>query len=249
MTEFLKVIKQAGLTLHLNKCEFAQPSVKYVGQFIGSGERRPDPEKLAALQSLARPTTRKELRSVLGLFGYFRPYLEGFAGMAKPLTDLTRNNGPATLPWGEGEQRAFDAIKAKLCQVTRLAIPKIGEPFNLYTDASGSAVGSCLTQINEIGAEQPIAYASQKLTDTQTRWSTIERESYAVIFSLQKWNEIIFGAPITVWCDHNPLTYVVSCAPKSARLTRWALALQQYDLTIRYKKGCQNVAADCLSRQ
>jgi len=245
---FLQTIKESGLTLNLHKCEFAKAEVKFVGQYIGSGKRRPDPEKLVAIHKLCRPITRKQLRSVLGLFGYYRPYLEGFAELAKPLTDLTSKKGPVTLPWSEREQTAFDAIKTKLCEITELAIPKIGQPFSLYTDASGIAVGACLTQSDGSGREQPIAYGSQKLTDTQTRWSTIEREAYAVIFALQRWHDIIFGAQLTMWCDHNPLTYIVACAPKSARLTRWALALQQYNLVLRYKRGSENLAADCLSR-
>ena len=248
LEQFLKVIRDAGLTLNLVKCEFAKGEVKYVGQYIGSGKRRPDPGKLAAIQSMIPPTTKKQLRSVLGLFGYYRPYLKGFAELAKPLTDLTAKSGPATLAWGEEEQKAFDSLKALLTEVTALTIPVVGKPYQLYTDASGVAVGSCLAQVDEQGIEHPIAYSSQKLTDVQTRWSTIERESFAVIEALRKWHDIIFGSHITVWCDHNPLTYIVACAPKSARLTRWALALQQYTLTLKYKKGCQNQAADCMSR-
>ena len=99
------------------------------------------------------------------------------------------------------------------------------------------------------GDERPIAYASQKLSPTQCRWSTIEREAYAVIYALNKWNDIIFGSHLIVFCDHNPLAYIIDSAPKSAKLTRWALALQQqHSLEIKFKKGCLNVVADCLSR-
>jgi hypothetical protein len=245
---FLAVVKDAGLTLNLSKCEFGKAEVKYVGQYIGSGKRRPDPAKLTAILGMTPPTTKKQLRSVLGLFGYYRPYLQGFAELAKPLTDLTAKTSPATLPWGQTEQHAFDCIIALVANITELNIPVVGQPFQLFTDASGVAVGSCLAQTDELGVDHPVAYSSQKLTDVQTRWSTIERESYAIIVALLKWHDIIFGSHITVWCDHNPLTYIVSCAPKSARLTRWALALQQYNLTIKYKRGCQNVAADCMSR-
>jgi len=127
---------------------------------------------------------------------------------------------------GEREQHAFDTIKERLCNISELAIQKVGQPFNFYTDASGISVEACLTQVNEHGQELPIAYTRQTLTETQRKWSTIEREAYAVILSLKRWYEIIFGAHITVYSDHNPLTYLVDSAPSSAKLTRWALALQ-----------------------
>jgi len=95
--------------------------------------------------------------------------------------------------------------------------------------------------------QKPIAYMSQKLTPAQTKWSTIEREAFAVICALHKWHAFVFGVHTVVYSDHNHLTYVVNCAPRSAPLTRWALALQQYDIELRHKKGKNNIAADCLS--
>jgi hypothetical protein len=248
LDQFLRIIRDAGLTLHCAKVVLARPEVKYVGQYVGSGKRRPNPEKLEVIRTLERPTTRKQLRSVLGMFGYFRSYIAGFSSIAKPLTDLTSKRVPDVLMWSEVEQKAFDTLKERLCKISELAIPIIGSPFNLYADASGTSVGSCLTQINKEGKELPIAYTSQKLNDTQRKWSTIEREAYAVISSLKRWHEIIFGAHITVYSDHNPLTYLVESAPKSSKLTRWALALQSYDIDLKYKKGEQNTVADFLSR-
>jgi len=92
---------------------------------------------------------------------------------------------------------------------------------------------------------RPIAFASQKLTATQKAWSTIENEAYAAIWALQKFRNWIFGQPTTViYSDHNPLTYIT----KSAKLMRWLLSLQSYNVTFKYKEGRKNVVADCLSR-
>jgi hypothetical protein len=126
----------------------------------------------------------------------------------------------------------------------------------LRTDASGVAVGACLNQlaiedaiVDEKGTgERPIAFCSQKLTPTQCAWSVIEREAYAVIFALKKFHHLVFGAPIIVYSDHSPLSYIKECAPKSAKLMRWALALQEYNLSFRYVKAVNNASADCLSR-
>jgi hypothetical protein len=126
--------------------------------------------------------------------------------------------------------------------------PLWGQPFFLHTDASGTAVGCCLGQWDDKGGEHPVAYASQKFNSSQANWATIEKEAYAVIWALQKYRSIIFGAEITVYVDHNPLTYLVETAPKSAKLTRWLLALQEFPIKIVYKRGVDHKVPDCLSR-
>ena len=85
---------------------------------------------------------------------------------------------------------------------------------------------------------RPIAFASQKLTATQKAWSTIEKEAYAAIWALQKFRNWIFGQPTTViYSDHNPLTYITESSTKSAKLMRWLLSLQSYNVTFKYKEG------------
>jgi hypothetical protein len=245
--KFLTEIRKSGLTLNLSKCDFAMPEVKYVGCYVGSGKHRPDPERLAAIQNMNPPTTKKQLRQVLGLFGWYRTYIDNFAGIAKPLTDLTKAKVPNDIPWPEQANKAFDCLRRKLCEAPTLHVPQMGQPFILQTDASATAVGVCLGQ-GSVLHPAPCAFSSQKLSATQSKWSAIEREAYAVIWALQKYKDTIFGAHIIVISDHNPLRYIVECAPKSAKLTRWALALQEYDLELRYTRGRDNAAADCLSR-
>ena len=129
-----------------------------------------------------------------------------------------------------------------------LRIPRIGEPFVLHTDASGVAVGATLGQLDQDGVESPLAFASHKLSGPQCAWATIEREAYAIIWALDKFHDIVYGSKITVVCDHNPLQYIRDCAPKSAKLLRWSLALQEFNLDIKYNRASDNVVADYLSR-
>jgi len=88
-----------------------------------------------------------------------------------------------------------------------------------------------------IGREHPIAFASQKLSGSQLNWAIIEKEAYAIIWALNKFRDIVYGAHIIIRCDHNPLQYIRECAPKSAKLLRWALALQEFDVDVQYTKG------------
>ena len=245
--------------MNLKKCEFAKSEVKYVGHIVGSGKKKPDPGKLEAIRNLSVPTTQKQLKSALGLLNYYRPFISGYSQIAKPLTDLTSKKMPFTLVWGTVEQQAFETLRDRLCSATELFAPCIGKLFVIRADASGLAVGASLSQktngdenVDNVDVkgtgEHPVAFCSQKLTKTQSLWSTIEREAYAVIVALYKFHHLIFGAPIVVFSDHNPLHYIADCAPKSAKLTRWLLALQEYDITFRYAKGSCNQVADCLSR-
>ena len=196
---------------------------------------------------MSRPQTKKELRKLLGAFGYYRDYAEHLAYVVKPLTDLTSKKVPNQLPWEECHQRAYELLRSELRSAHVLHIPKIGEPFVLHTDASGVAVGATLGQLDQDGVEHPLAFASHKLSRPQCAWATIEREAYA-IWALDKFRDIVFGSKITVVCDHNPLQYMRDCATKSAKLLRWSLALQEFDLEIKYKRGTDNVVADYLSR-
>ena len=183
----------------------------------------------------------------MGLFSYYRTYVKNFAAIAKPLTDLTAKQMPTVLNLGENEQCAFETLQHMVCEAPVLAVPVPGQPFCLYTDASAVAVGCQLTQFDDNMVEHPIAYASMKFSATQSSWSVIEREAFAIVWALSRFRNIIFRAHITVFTDHYPLHYLCEGAPKSAKLTRWALALQEYDISIKYTRGICNSVADCLS--
>jgi len=139
--QFLAIIK-VGMTLSIEKCEFAKPEVKFVGHSVGSGGCRPDPDRLQGLDKMSRPQNKRELRKLLGAFGYYRDYIEHFAHIVKPLTDLTSKKVPNQLPWEECHEQAYEMLRSMLRSAHVLRIPRIGEPFVLHTDASGVAVGA-----------------------------------------------------------------------------------------------------------
>jgi phospholipid-translocating ATPase len=254
LNKFFTVMKKSGLTVNLRKTEFAKSQVKFIGHMLGSGSKTPDPGRLGAIKQIARPQSRKQIKSVLGMLGSHRDFIYGYAKLAKPLTDLTSSK--VSFSWTDREQIAFDTLKDRLCLATALYTPKIGKLFIIRSDASGVEVAECLNQLiddsNEVNekvtGERHVAFCSRKLSPTQCAWSVIEREAYAVIFALKKFHYLIFGAPIIVYSDHNPLAYIVESTSKSAKLVRWSLASQEYDITFRYVRAAHNKSADCLSR-
>ena len=248
LDKFLETIKNSGMTLSPKKCSFAQSKVTFVGHVIGSGQIIPDPVKIATVSNLQPPTTKKDVRRLIGFFSYFRNFIPSLAETARVLTDLTQKNIPNRVPWRSEHQKALDKLKSDLCNATVLHTIDFSKDFGLLVDASANAIGCCLIQWTDDGSEKPIAFASMKLSTTQTHWSTIEREAFAVIWALKKFRSWIFLSKIIIFSDHNPLSFLTEAAPKSAKLTRWALALQEFNVDFRYRSGRRHAAADFLSR-
>jgi hypothetical protein len=119
----------------------------------------------------------------------------------------------------------------------------------MFADASDYAVGVALTQLHDNDDKHyPVAFASCKFTDVQSRWATIQKESYAIVYGLRRFEHLLWGAEIIVYSDHDPLSYLTTVAPQSAKLIRWALALAKFNLVIKHIPGSLNSIADFLSR-
>lgn len=252
---YLNAIRESGFTLGIGKCEFAKPHVKFLGHVIGSGERRVDPAKVETVRGLREPETKTQARQLLGFISFFRDYIPDFAKHAKPLTDLTGKRSPERIVVSAEVREALKALKELLCEATvkPLFIIDVKQPFSLFVDCCDYAVGAVLTQSRVSGTgilykDYPIAFASSKLTSTQQRWATIEKEAYAALWGLQKFKFWLYGAKVTLYSDHNPLTYLTETVPKSSKLVRWALALSEFNVTFVYRAGRLNEAADCVSR-
>ena len=188
LESYLKVIQDSGLTLNLKKSAFGQPEVKLYGQIVGSGTRRVDPDKLRAVNDMPHPCTKKELRRVLGFFSYFREYIDQYARIVKPLTDLTAKRIPNKLPWEDTHQAAFNTLKETLIKTTMqpLQIIDWDKPFHIHVDASEYATAGILTQVDEHGFHRPIAFCSSKLSPTQRAWAVIEKEAFGALSALKR---------------------------------------------------------------
>ena len=153
------------------------------------------------------------------------------------LTDLTKKCVPNKLPWSEVHQQALDNLKQLLVEAAKssLAVINLSKPFDVFVDASEKNVSGILTQQRTDGHYSPIAFFSQKLNDTQRKWSTVEREAFAVVVALRKYRSWLFRTLVRIHSDHNPLTYLTNFAPRSARLMRWALALQEFQIEFKYR--------------
>ena len=241
-------LARASLTLNLAKCEFARATVTYLGKQVGQGKVRMLADKVAAIVSYPPPTTRRELRRFLGMGGYYRGFCRNFSSVVAPLTSLLSPS--VAFRWSPECQSAFAAVKALLSSSPVLAAPDFNKPFKLEVDASVIGAGAVLLQEDDNGIDHPVCYFSRKFNACQSRYSTIEQETLALLFALQFF-EVYVGSsslPVVVYTDHNPLVFLHRMYNHNHRLMRWALVIQGYNLVIKHKKGSENVLADALSR-
>lgn len=248
VTEVFQRLEKASLTLNLTKCEFGKATVTYLGKQVGLGQVRPVDAKVSAVVSYPVPTSRRELRRFLGMAGYYRCFCKNFSVVVNPLTSLCSPKVPFV--WSAECQYAFEAAKSLLCSAPVLAAPNFSHPFKLEVDASASGAGAVLMQDGEGDVCHPVCYFSVKFKHHQLNYSTIEKETLAMLLALQHF-EVYVGAsssPVVVYTDHNPLVFLTQMYNHNQRLMRWALLAQGYNLEIKHKKGIDNVVADALSR-
>jgi hypothetical protein len=232
-----------------DKCEFFQESVNFLGHIISAGGVAVQVHKVEAITKWPIPQCVSDVRSFLGLTGYYRRFVHDFAGTSTSLSDLMRKDTPFV--WGPKEEAAFMQLKAALASAPVLAHPDNSKPYTLHTDASGYAVGATLSQENSSGLLQPVAFLSKKMDAAQRNYPVHEWELLAVVEALKAWRCFLYGAsgPIDIYTDHHSLQWISTQPNLSARQSRWVEQLQDYAFKVHHLPGKMNVAADALSRR
>ncbi|GAB5407483.1 MAG: hypothetical protein Aurels2KO_57140 [Aureliella sp.] len=205
--------------------------------------------KIAKLMDCMRPTTKKALHSFVGLGSYYRRFLKGFAQLARPLHRLIAESSDADdLVWNVECDQSFQGIKAAIKQNVVLAVPVVGIPFIVDTDASDYAIGGVLSQVIE-GEERPIYFYSRVLTAAERNYSVTEKEGVGMISSIQHFRPYILGEHITIRTDHAPLCALMRKSDLTGRLARWQALLFEFpDCTWVTRSGVKHQNADALSR-
>ena len=219
----------------------------HLGHVLSSQGIAPDPEKIRAIVDLKVPATVKEMQSFLGMTNWFHRFIPRYSKTAAPLYAATRKD--VTFNWTEEMDIAFNELKRQLTHAPVLKLPDPRKPFVLHTDASALQVCAVLLQRDspEEGL-RPIVYLSKMLDRHQRNYATLEKECFAMVWAIKELRRYLFGVSFIVQTDHRPLQWLMSKPEQSAKTIRWALTLQEYDFTIIYGPGKDNVVADALSR-
>ena len=245
LREVFERLRQAKLKLGAAKCTFAAKEVSYLGHRVTEEGLLPDPSLLAAIRDIPPPTTATEVRSFLGLAGYYRRYVKGFAAIAAPLFALTRKE--ALFHWSEDCQAAFDQLKNRLTTSPITAFPDFSQAFRLYTDASTAGLGAILAQVRE-GKERIICCASRALNKAEKSYPATKLECLAIVWAVAKFRPYLMAMPFEVYTDHYALQWLKTMRTGSALLHRWSAALEEYDFTVRHRPGKVQTHVDGLSR-
>ena len=238
-------LRHAKLKLGAAKCTFAAKEVSYLGHRVTEEGLLPDPSLLAAIRDIPPPTTATEVRSFLGLAGYYRRYVKGFAAIAAPLHALTRKD--AVFHWSEDCQNAFDQLKTLLTTSPITAFPDFSQAFRLYTDASTAGLGTILAQVRD-GKERIICCASRALNKAEKSYPATKLECLAIVWAVAKFRPYLMAMPFEVFTDHYALQWLKTMRTGSALLHRWSAALEEYDFTVRHRPGKVQTHVDGLSR-
>lgn len=241
----LKKLISHNIKLKPEKCKFFQKQVKYLGYEISEHGLAIDKTKMRCIHDYPRPTNVVETQRFLGFINFYRKYICNLAKIARPLYQLCKKDG--NFQWDSNCQDSFEHLKNALITPPVLAFPRFDLEFILVTDASLYAVGGILSNLDG-KEERPIQYFSRSLNETQTRYSTIERELLAIIWSVEWYRAYLYARRFYIVTDHKPLQYLFNNNHTNARIHRWRITLMEYDFEIMHREGRANRCSDALSR-
>ena len=242
-------IVDAGLKLVAHKCQWcytADKPMEWLGFTMEHNLLKPQEAKVAAIKDFPVPTTAKQVISFVSTASFYRRFIKSFAKEVQPMYDVA-NKDPFV--WTPEAQTSFEKLKEIMCSDLVLRLPRQGEPFQIYSDASAGAIGVVLCQIDPIDKKShPCAFGSRKFNECELKLSIPCKELLAIVYGLNLWSFYICGNPVQVFSDCRAWTFLKVQSGTSGKISRLALLVSEYDISISYVKGTQNKAADGLSR-
>jgi ribonuclease HI len=235
-------LRSHQLYAKFSKCEFWLQKVSFLGHVLTAEGVAVDPEKVTAVSEWKQPTSVSEIRSFLGLAGYYRRFIEGFSRIARPMTELLKKD--KKFVWTEACERSFHELKERLTTAPVLVLPDIRKDFVIFCDASRQGLGCVLMQEGRV-----VAYASRQLRSHEQNYPTHDLELAAVVHALKIWRHYLIGNKCEIYTDHKSLKYIFTQPDLNLRQRRWLELIKDYDLEIHYHPGKANVVADALSRK
>ena len=236
-------LKEAKIMLNPEKCALSCPSVKFIGQVVAEGGVRTDPDKIASVLEMPSPNNVGEVRRFLGLVTQQAKYLTNLVERTEPLRALLKKL--CHWVWGEPQQKAYDAIKKDLTHTPVLAIYDVQKETILTADASSYGLGAVLSQKQPDGSVKPIVYASQSLSETQRRYTQIEKEALALTWGggkAEKFRNFLIGKQfhLQLETDHKPLVPLLGQKGLNElplHIQRFRMRLLHFNYTITHVPG------------
>ena len=235
--------RETGLRFNADKCKIRCTEIPFFGHIVSSNGLRPDPQKVVAISNMDPSTNLADLQTFLGMTQFLSRYLPNLAAHSAILWDLNKRS--SEFQWQPQHQLAVDKIKKAITSAGSLQYFDSTKPVTIQVDASSRGLGATLLQ-----DKGPIEYRSKLWTETESRYSNIEREMLAVVHGLEKFHYYVYGRRVTVETDYKPLEAIFKkhLATAPPRIARMMLRIQKYDVDIKYVQGKNVPLADALSR-
>ncbi|XP_055701773.1 uncharacterized protein K02A2.6-like [Phlebotomus papatasi] len=247
----LQRLQEFGFHVRMEKCKFFSPTIKFLGVIVDETGLRADPEKISAIRDMPAPKNLPELRSFLGAIQFWGKFIKSMSDLRAPMDALQKKG--VSFQWTAECQKSFDKFKEILSSPLLLTHydPKL--PILVAADASQNAIGGVAYHQYPDGSLKAFYHTSRKLTDTEKRYSQIEKEGLALIHAVKKFHRFIYGRKFTLYTDHKPLLSIFGSQKgipvhTANRLQRWALVLLGYHFDIKYTSTQNFGHADVLSR-
>ena len=251
MKVFARVINmcvQENIKLKLEKCTIVSVKLKVLGYIVSHNKIEVDPQRVESLSKLRRPSSKAELRSILGSFLLCSYFVPNYASLVGSLYDLLKVE--TEFVWTDKHDQVFNTVKSALKEAISISYPDYTKEWVIRTDGSKLGIGGCLVQLihHDDGSvtEEIIALLSQKLGDVASRWSIYEIELYALIFCIKSWAPMLYGKSFIAQVDHRNLHFLQKSP--LAKVNRWRLFLSDFDFALQIIPGKSNIVADMLSR-
>nr|AAM74397.1 Putative retroelement [Oryza sativa Japonica Group] len=238
----LEKLREHQLYAKFSKCDFWLTEVKFLGHVITAQGVAVDPSNVESVTKWTPPKTVSQIRSFLGLAGYYRRFIENFSRIARPMTQLLKKD--EKFKWTAECDKSFEELKKKLVSAPVLILPDPMKDFQVYCDASRHGLGCVLMQEDRV-----VAYASRQLRPHEGNYPTHDLELAAVVHALKIWRHYLIGNRCEVYTDHKSLKYIFTQPDLNLRQRRWLELIKDYDMSIHYHPGKANVVADALSRK
>lgn len=247
----LQRLKEYGLRVRKEKCDFFRSSVEYLGHVIDAEGLHTAPSKTTAIVDAPPPQNVSQLRSFLGLLNYYGRFIPNLASLLRPLHELLCED--KDWKWSKACQESFQKAKDMLVGSEVLTHYDPSLPIQLACDASPYGVGAVISHMMPNGVERPIAFASRTLNKAEANYAQLEREALGIIFGVRKFHQYLYGRKFMLLTDHRPLTTILGPhtgipSLAASRLQRWALLLSGHLYDIKYRKADSHCNADGLSR-
>jgi len=243
----LNTASDHGLNVNWSKCRFLQRRIEYLGYIIEEGCVKPAKQKTLSVINFPKPTCVKQVQSFLGLTGYFRKFIPQYSIIARPLSNLLKNE--VRFHFDEEQEHAFQQLKNILCQEPVLQLYRTNAETELHTDASSQGFGAILLQRNiKDQLFHPIYYASWKTTEAESKYMSYELEVLAIIKALNKFRVYLLGITFKIVTDCQAFSLTMNKKDLCVRVARWALLLEEFNYSIEHRPGKAIRHVDALSR-